>query len=79
MFLQTPLGQNLTLYKRLHNRLVYSAVNNKIVYGLLRKQPIQKPNSIMCCLFRIYVAHYLLCDKETVKMSDVDLIRLGLI
>ena len=73
-----PLGQNLTSYKHLHNRLVSSAGNIQTVYELLRNQPIQKPNSILCGLFCIYIAHYLFDEKEFVKMSDVDLIRFSL-
>ena len=73
-----PLGQNLNSYKHLHNRLVSSAGNIQTVYELLRNQPIQKPNSILCGLFCIYIAHYLFGGKEIVKMSDVELIRFAL-
>ena len=73
-----PLGQNLTSYKHIHNRFISSAVDFRTVYELLRNQPIQKPNSKMCGLFCIYIAHYLFGEKEIVKMSDVDLIRFAL-
>ena len=73
-----PLGQNLTSYKHLHNRLASSDGNIQTVFELLRNQPIQKPNSILCGLFCIYIAHYLFDEKEFVKMSDVDLIRFTL-
>ena len=73
-----PLGQNLASYKNLHNRLASSADNIQTVFELLKNQPIQKPNSILCGLFCIYIAHYLFDEKEFVKMSDVDLIRFAL-
>ena len=73
-----PLGQNLASNKNLHNRLASSADNIQTVFELLRNQPIQKPNSILCGLFCIYIAHYLFDKKEFVKMSDVDLIRFAL-
>ena len=72
------LGQNLASYKNLHNRLASSADNIQTVFELLRNQPIQKPNSILCGLFCIYIVHYLFDEKEFVKMSDVDLIRFAL-
>ena len=59
-----PLGQNLTSYKHLHHRLVSPAVNIQFLYELLKKQPIQKPNSILCGLFCIYTAHYLFSEKK---------------
>ena len=73
-----PLGQNLTSYKYLHNRLVSSANSIQTVYDLLRIQPIQKPNTILCGLFCIYIAHYLFGENEIVNMSDVDLLRFAL-
>ena len=45
------------------------------VYEVLRNQPIQTQNSILCGLFCIYVAHYIYNKTEIVKMSDVDLVR----
>ena len=73
-----PLGQNITSYKRLHNRLFSSVVDIRTVYELLRNQPIQKPNSLMCGLFCVKITHYLSDGKEDVKMSDVDLICFAL-
>ena len=73
-----PLGQNPTSYKYLHNSLVSSASNIQTVYDLLRIQPIQKPNTILCGLFCIYIAQYLFGENEIVKMSDVELIRFAL-
>ena len=35
------IGQNLTSYKRLHYRLISSAVDIRTVYELLGNQPIQ--------------------------------------
>ena len=73
-----PLGQNLASYKNSHNRLASSADNIQTVFELLRNQPIQKPNSILCGLFCICIAHYFFDEKEFVKMSDVGLIRFAL-
>ena len=73
-----PLGQNPTSDKHLHNKLVSSAGNIQTVHELLRNQPIQKANSILCGLFCIYIAHYLFGENEIVKMSDVELIRFAL-
>ena len=58
-----PLGQNLTSYKHLHNRLVSSADNIQTVHELLRNQPIQKPNSILCGLFCILLIIFLVEKK----------------
>ena len=73
-----PLGQKLTSYKCLNNRLASAALDIQNVYELLRNQPIQTQNSILCGLFCIYVAHYIYNNTEIVKMSDVDLIRFAL-
>ena len=73
-----PLGQKLTSYKCLYNRLASAALDIQHVYELLRNQPIQTQNSILCGLFCIYVAHYIYNNTEIVKMSDVDLIRFAL-
>ena len=53
-----PLGQNLVSYIHLHNRLNFSAVDIRTVYELLRNQPIEKPNSMLCGLFSIYIANF---------------------
>ena len=73
-----PLGKNLASYKHLHNRLASSTDNIQTAYELLRYQPIQKPNSFLCGLFCIYIAHYFFCLKN-VKMIDVDLKRFALL
>ena len=73
-----PLGQKLTSYKCLYNRLASAALDIQNVYELLRNQPIQTQNSILCGLFCIYVAHYIYNNTEIVKMNDVDLIRFAL-
>ena len=73
-----PLGQKLTSYKYLYNRLASAALDIQNVYELLRNQPIQTQNSILCGSFCIYVAHYIYHNTEIVKMSDVDLIRFAL-
>ena len=46
-----PLGQNLTSYKHLHNRLVSSAGIIQTVYELLRNQPVQKLNIVWLILY----------------------------
>ena len=73
-----PLGQKLPSYKCLYNTLASAALDIENVYELLRNQPIQTQNSILCGLFCIYVAHYIYNNTEIVKMSDVDLMRLAL-
>ena len=69
-----PLGHKLTSYKCLYNRLASAALDIQNVYELLRNQPIQTQNSILCGLFCIYVALYIYNNTEIVKISDVDLI-----
>ena len=73
-----PLGQKLTSYKCLYNRLASAALDIQNVYELLRNQPIQTEYFILCGLFCIYVAHYIYNNTEILKMSDVDLIRFAL-
>ena len=73
-----PYGQNLASYKHLHNRFASTADNILTVYDLLRYQPIQKPNALLCGFFCIYIAHYLFGWKKIVKLSDVDLISFAL-
>ena len=73
-----PLGQKLTSYKCLYNRLASAVLDIQNVYELLRNQPIQTQNSILCGLFCIYVAHFIYKNTENVKMSNVDLIRFAL-
>ena len=73
-----PYEQKLASYKHLHNRLASSADNILTVYDLLRYQPIQKPNALLCGLFCIYIAHNLFGWKKIVKLSDVDLISFAL-
>ena len=51
-----PLGQTLSTYKHLQSRIA-SNFNVNTEFELLRNQPIQKQNSILCGLFCIYVAH----------------------
>ena len=72
-----PLGHKLLSYKNIHNRL---ASSNELltVYELLRKQPIQKQNSILCGLFCIYIAHFIFNGQGFVKMSDFDLLHFAL-
>ena len=62
-----PLGRKLTSYKCLYNRLASAALDIQNVYELLRNQPIQTQNSILCGLFCIYVAHYIYNNTEIVK------------
>ena len=73
-----PLGQKLTSYKCLYNRLASAALDIQNVYGLVRNQPIQTQNSILGGVFCIRVAHYIYNETEIVKMSYVDLIRFAL-
>ena len=72
-----PLGQTLSSYKHLQSRIA-SNFNVKTVYELLRNQPIQKQNSILCGLFCIYIAHIIFSGQKLKKMSDIDLLRFAL-
>ena len=72
-----PLGQTLSSYKHLQSRIV-SNFNVNTVYELLRNQPIQKQNSILCGLFCIYIAHIIFSGQKLVKMSDIDLLHFAL-
>ena len=72
-----PLGQTLSSYKHLQSRIT-SNFNVNTVYELLRNQPIQKQNSILCGLFCIYIAHIIFSGQKLVKMNDIDLLRFAL-
>ena len=72
-----PLGQTLSSYKHLLSRIA-SNFNVNILYELLRNQPIQKQNSILCGLVCIYIAHIILSGQKLVKMDGIDLLRFAL-
>ena len=55
-----------------------TSLNVNTVYELLRNQPTQKQNSILCGLFCIYIAHIIFSGQKFVKMSDIDLLRFEL-
>ena len=50
-FFADPLGQKLTSYKCLYKRLASAALDIQNVYEVLRNQPIQTQNSILCGFF----------------------------
>ena len=52
-----PLRQELTSYKCVYSRLACVALDVQKVYELLRNQPIQTQNSILCGLFCFHVDH----------------------
>ena len=77
LFYSDPLGQTISSYKHLQCRIA-SNFNVNTVFELLRNQPIQKQNSILCGLFCIYIAHIIFSGQKLVKMSDIDLLRFAL-
>ena len=52
-----PLGQPISSYKHLYQRII-SVANNHNIYQLLENQPIQSANSKFRGLFCIYIAHF---------------------
>lgn len=49
-----PLGLPIHLYNHISDRLSYADFNVKEII----KDPLQKPNSNLCGLYCIYIAHY---------------------
>ena len=70
-----PLGQPLSSYKNIYQRL---AKNNVQFHQLLENQPIQGQNSELCGLFCIFIAHLIFDDRQIVNCSDFQLIRFAL-
>ena len=69
-----PLGQPISSYKHLYQRII-SVGSNHNIYQLLENQPIQRANSKLCGLFCIYIAHFVFNVQKLVKISDNELIR----
>ena len=69
-----PLGQPISSYKHLYQRIV-SVGSNHNIYQLLENQPIQRANSKLCGLFCIYIAHFVFNAQKLVNISDNELIR----
>ena len=69
-----PLGQPISSYKHLNQRIV-SVGSNHNIYQLLENQPIQRANSKLCGLFCIYIAHFVFNAQKLVNISDNELIR----
>ena len=69
-----PLGQPISSYKHLYQRII-SVGSNHNIYQLLENQPIQRANSKLCGLFCIYIAHFVFNAQKLVKISDNELIR----
>ena len=74
LFFADPLGQSISSYKDVYQRIISLEENAKI-YQLLKDQPIQSKNSKLCGLFCIYIAHYIFNSQKIVKLSDAQLIR----
>ena len=64
-----PLGQPTSSYKHLYQRIISVANNNNI------NQPIQRTNSKLCGLFRIYIAHFVFNAQKLKYINDNELIR----
>ena len=74
LYFADPLGQSISSYKDVYQRIISLEENAKI-YQLLKDQPIQSKNSKLCGLFCIYIAHYIFNSQKIVKLSDAQLIR----
>ena len=74
LFFADPLGQSISSYKDVYQRII-SVEEKAKIYQLLKDQPIQSKNSKLCGLFCIYFAHYIFNSQKIVKLSDAQLIR----
>ena len=74
LFFADPLGQSISSYKDVYQR-INSLEENAKIYELLKDQPIQNKNSKLCGLFCIYIAHYNFNSQKNVKLSDAQLFR----
>ena len=72
LFFADPLGQSISSYKDVYQRIITLEEKAKI-YQLLKFQPIQSKNS--WTFFCIYIAHYIFNSQKIVKQSDAQLIR----
>ena len=70
-----PLGQSLSSYKNIYQRL---AKNNVQFHQLLEQQRIQSQNSELCGLFCIFIAHLIFDNRQIVNCSDFQSIRFAL-
>ena len=68
------LGQPISSYKHLYQRII-SIANNHNIYQLLENQPVQNANSKLCGLFCIYIAHFVFNAQKLVCINDNELIR----
>ena len=66
LFFADPLGQSISSYKDVYQRIISLEENAKI-YQLLKDQPIQSKNSKLCGLFCIYIAHYIFNSQKNCK------------
>ena len=71
-----PLGQALDCYHFVYTRLLQFYFEEEVVQ-FLRLQPIQNPNSKLCALFCIYIAHIIFTKSYPYVhyMNDDDLLR----
>ena len=69
-----PLGQPLSSYKHLYQRILFVGSNHHI-YQLLENQPIQIANSKLCGFFCIYIAHFVFNAQKLVNINVNELIR----
>ena len=68
-----PLGQLISSYKHLYQKII-SVANNHNIYQLLENQAIQSANSKLCGLFCIYIAHFVFNAQKLVNISENQLI-----
>ena len=57
-----PLGQPISSYKHLYQRIIFVA-NNHNIYQLLENQPTQIANSKLCGLLYLYCSFCFQCSK----------------
>ena len=74
LFFADPLGQSISSYKDVYQKIISLEENAKI-YQFLKDQPIQSKNSKLWGLFCIYIAHYILNSQKIVKLRNAQLIR----
>ena len=76
MYFADPLGQALDCYHFVYTRLLQFYFEEEVVQ-CLRLQPIQSPNSKLCGLFCIYIAHIIFTYSYPFVhyMNDDDLLR----
>ena len=77
LFFADPLGQSISSYKDVYQKIISREENAKN-YQLLKDQPIQSKNSKFCGLFCIYILLIIFFNSQKiVKLGDAQLIRVA--